>query len=225
VWPAYQDIITQRITYRHIYSSKLVLAYSPRKVLDIGCGSGALLSCLPPQVFSVGLERAEIQAKISVGNGCKNVVIANASRMPFSEAIFDGVCILEVMEHIDTKNSAGVLKEIKFILRKNGKMIMSVPFSNWLSNVLDPAWILGHRHYSAADLHQQITRAGLFVQDMWVKGGWWELSAMLNIYVSKWVFGKEMLFRAFFERKRRFEYDVNETGFATLFAIAEKREV
>jgi hypothetical protein len=49
--------------------------------------------------------------------------------------------------------------------------------------------------------------------------------AMINLYVSKWVFGKDMLFRAFFERKRQCEYDVNETGFATLFAVAEKRGI
>jgi 2-polyprenyl-3-methyl-5-hydroxy-6-metoxy-1,4-benzoquinol methylase len=225
VWPTYQDTITQRITYRHLYSSKLVLSRHPKKVLDVGCGSGALLSCLPSQVFGVGLEYTEAQAQISVSNGCKNIVIATAFKMPFAESTFDGVCILEVLEHIDIKHNEEVLKESKYILANNGKIIISVPFDSWLSKIMDPAWILGHRHYSTADLRRQITRTGFFVQEMRVKGGWWEMLAMINLYVSKWVFGKDMLFRAFFERKRQCEYDVNETGFATLFAVAEKRGI
>lgn len=225
MWPTYQDTITQRITYRHLYSSKLVLSQHPKRVLDVGCGSGALLSCLPPQVFSVGLEHTETHAQISASNGCKNIVIAKATKMPFAESIFDVVCILEVMEHIQIKDNQKVLKEITYTLKNNGKIIISVPFDSWPSKIMDPAWILGHRHYSAADLRRQITRTGLFVQEMRVKGGWWEMSSMLNIYVSKWVFGKEMLGRAFFERKRQREYDSRETGFATLFAVAEKREI
>lgn len=133
--------------------------------------------------------------------------------------------MLEVMEHINNKDNKEVLKQIKFILKNDGKLVISVPFNSWLSKIMDPAWILGHRHYSSADLRRQITRSGLFVQEIWVKGGWWEMSSMLNIYVSKWVFGKEMLGRAFFERKRQREYDSKETGFATLFAVAEKREI
>ena len=225
MWAKYQDSITQRVTYRHSYSSRLLLSNNPERVLDVGCGSGALLSCLPSKVFSVGLEYNEKNALNSFRNGIRNIVVADALKIPFGGSIFDSVCILEVIEHIASEDSQKVLKEIELVLKNQGLVVISVPFDHWLSKLMDPAWIFGHRHYSITNIRQQIACTGLVIRETHVKGGWWEMASMLNLYISKWFFGKEMLGRVYFERKRQCEYERIEKGFATLFAITEKRGI
>ena len=223
MWPKYSDNIEQRATYRHEFSAKLILKHHPKRVLDVGCGSGALLSFLPKRVFGVGIENTERRAAISLQNGFYAVVVADASKLPFENAIFDVVSMLEVLEHIPKNEVEVCLREIYNVMDSDATLVVSVPFGSWISRIADPAWILGHRHYSELELRELLRFSGLMVKKMQIKGGAWELIGMLNLYICKWIFGRAMVGRSFFERKRRCEYDMNKQGFATLFAIAKRQ--
>jgi ubiquinone/menaquinone biosynthesis C-methylase UbiE len=222
MWPRYSNSVAQRSTYRHNFSASLISQFNPNRVLDVGSGSGAGLSLLPKNIFSVGLENSERSANVSAQNLGVIVVVADASRLPFADAAFDVVSMLEVLEHIPISKVDLCLSEINYVMRDGGTAVISVPFGAWISKLADPAWIFGHRHYSKTALRELMFRAGLMVQDMQTKGGMYELLGMINLYICKWIFGRAMIAQSFFERNRRREYELKSQGFATLFVIAQK---
>lgn len=189
----------------------------------MGSGSGAVLSLLPNSIFSVGLENSERSANVSAQNGCRIVVVADASQLPFTDTVFDVVSMLEVLEHVPKNKVDLCLSEINHVMKDGGAAVISVPFGAWISKLADPAWIFGHRHYSETALREPMFRAGLMVQDLQIKGGMYELLEMINLYICKWLFGRAMIAQSFFEHNRRREYQLKSQGFATLFAIAVKQ--
>ena len=222
-WPKYSDNIEEQVTYRHLFSSKLILQYNPKIVLDIGCGSGALLSFIPAPIFCVGLERTEKKAIISLKNGVHNIVVADASQTPFKNMVFDSVSMLEVLEHMPANKQAESVKEIYRILKIDSELIISVPYNYWISKLLDPAWMLGHKHFLESEIKSLLSQNKFSIKFIEIKGGFWELTGMLNVYASKWIFGRTMVLRSVFEHRRRLEYEMYKEGIATLFAVGKKQ--
>lgn len=103
------------------------------EVLDIGCGkSAALLWAISPQIKrGVGID-------FKVPNTCSSNIetrqVTLDTSLPFADASFDVVTMLAVLEHIEYEQE--ILKEIHRILRKDGKLILTVP-SIWAQPVLE----------------------------------------------------------------------------------------
>jgi len=103
------------------------------KILDIGCGSGALLTLLPKnQKLIIGLDISKNQirfAKKLLGNNF--FIVGKAQNLPFKKGSFDYIFLIEVLEHIDPKEGTNILKNIKELLNDGGKLILTTP--NYLS--------------------------------------------------------------------------------------------
>jgi SAM-dependent methyltransferase len=98
------------------------------KILDIGCGTGETMSFvknLLPNSEVWGIDPSPVGVAFTRGRGHKLVKIAKAENLPFKNNIFDVVLILDVLEHI--KDEAGVLKEIKRVLKPGGKVLITGP--------------------------------------------------------------------------------------------------
>jgi len=88
-------------------------------VLDIGAREGGLKSWLPPDVRYQGID-------ITPEFERPDVIIRDISAgIPFPDATFDNVFILEVLEHLP--NPFGALSEIHRVLRPGGVLTLSVP--------------------------------------------------------------------------------------------------
>src|ERR1035437_1190034 len=79
------------------------------KVLNIGCFEG--------KMFSDKATNLDI-----IDNGAPNLVIANASKLPFDDKSFDTAVLSEVLEHVD--DPAAVLREA---MRVADSIAISVP--------------------------------------------------------------------------------------------------
>lgn len=192
-------------------------------VLDVGCSFAWFCKVaieekankvygIEPDPAKIALARQEApKAIISQGE---------AGFLNFPKNKFDLVTLFDVIEHVPANSESQVFSEIYKVLKPKGHLLISTPFDYWLSNIFDPAWYFGHRHYSKDKLTKLLKQAGFKVTYASVRGGFWEVFAMWVLYVSKWVFRMDMPFEEWFDKKRRVEYQ--NPGRVGIFVIAQK---
>ena len=98
----------------------MVLQLNPKKVLDIG-----------ESALSEIIKRSGFELEILNIKDCN----LEKDKIPFKENSFDLVIYAEVIEHL-RKNHFNSLREIKRILKPNGKIIFSTPNKNSLHRLL-----------------------------------------------------------------------------------------
>jgi ubiquinone/menaquinone biosynthesis C-methylase UbiE len=111
----------------------------PIAVLDIGCGTGALLRALgdrlPATVKLMGIDPAptmiEVGRKALRGQSNVRLEVASAEQLPFSDELFDLV-ISTVSFHHWAVQAAG-LREVSRVLRSRGRLVLVDHFATgWL---------------------------------------------------------------------------------------------
>lgn len=113
--------LVRAIECRHL--SKL--EFKP-PMLDIGCGDGLFASMFFEERIEYGIDISPTEAASAKKTGTyKNVMVANALNIPFKDESFTTVFSNCVLEHIPPIDD--VLKEISRILKKDGKLIFTVP--------------------------------------------------------------------------------------------------
>ncbi len=124
----------------------------PKKILDIGCGTGETLTFLKtifPNADLFGIDYSSKAVKFSKDRGHKNIFKAGANKLPFKKNTFDVILFLDVLEHID--DDFGAIKEAKRVLKSGGKIIITGPSLNFIWSDHDTNQ--GHkRRYSRKDL-------------------------------------------------------------------------
>lgn len=93
-------------------------------ILDFGCGSKPYEGMFVNASSYVGVD-----VKVS-GHDHKDSKVDyfyNGKRLPFNDESFDAVVCFEVLEHVFDIDE--VLKEIKRVLKPNGKFLLSTPFA------------------------------------------------------------------------------------------------
>lgn len=205
------------ITPRRIKpAADLTGSFRPERHLDIGCGSGLLLRELQGVVDCVGLERSERLARLCDVN---MVVIGDACNLPFVENTFDSVSALEVIEHMSAATLDAMICNLYGSLKIGGVATISTPFYDFRSIVCDPAWYFGHRHFSRLDLFRLFSSSrGWEWSFTEVKGGWWEIFTMLNYYILRYIFNKNIFMQDWFEKRRDLEYPKYSQAFTTIHA-------
>lgn len=98
------------------------------KVLDIGVGYGFLEKELVKSnisVYGIDISFNSIFRAKCLHKGI--FIVASAKAIPFKDNFFDVVCLPEVLEHLYDFESTFVMKEISRVLKKDGRLIISVP--------------------------------------------------------------------------------------------------
>lgn len=167
-------------------------------VLDLGCGEGRHMHAL----YYYAKRMHVVGADLGFKDLCKaragfeqypdmelnsrrsfSLVQSDATRLPFSDASFDGVICSEVLEHIPDYQCA--LDEICRVLKPGGTLAVSVPraWPEWICWKLSPDGYAdspgGHiRIFRTGVLRRDIQRRGLrFTHRHWAHGlhapYWW----------------------------------------------------
>lgn len=112
-----------------IYQNKLkFITASNDRVLDLGCGYGALLSSLSHHFKEVhGLDVEADRVKISKLRTGLPIVQADATNTPYPDKYFDLITIVDVMEHVPMGTQLLVMNEVRRILKSDGKVYLTVP--------------------------------------------------------------------------------------------------
>lgn len=198
-----------------------------KRVLNIGCGFGwCELNFLSRGVKQMaGIEISEEDLKTARENIIDEKVkfsVGSAIKAPFPDQSFNTVVSWEVIEHIPKNTENRMFVEVNRVLQPGGTFYLSTPHASFFSNILDPAWwLIGHRHYSRRQLASYAKKNGFEVIDVKIKGRWWMLFSVLNMYISKWILRREPLFKDVFSQKDHEEY-MAEDGFGDIFIKMKK---
>jgi 2-polyprenyl-3-methyl-5-hydroxy-6-metoxy-1,4-benzoquinol methylase len=199
-----------------------------KRVLNVGCGFGwCELNFLDRGVTKmVGIEISEKDlqaAKKHIQNDRVSFSVGSAIKLPFGDSTFDTVVSWEVIEHIPSKTETIMFAEVSRILAPRGVFYLSTPYATFFSNILDPAWwLVGHRHYSYRQLSKLAENNNFEVIDTKIKGKWWTLFSILNMYISKWMFRRSPIRSDIFSKKEHEEYMLDD-GFADIFIKFQKK--
>jgi ubiquinone/menaquinone biosynthesis C-methylase UbiE len=100
-----------------------------RRVLEVGCGTGLILSRLAQHADSAwGVDVSDGMVRVAKQRGL-SVVLGSVTDLPFADASFDLVCSFKVLAHVPDIGRA--LREIARVTKPGGQMVLE--FYNPLS--------------------------------------------------------------------------------------------
>jgi 2-polyprenyl-3-methyl-5-hydroxy-6-metoxy-1,4-benzoquinol methylase len=152
-------VARQRII-QDILQSRLKLP-SRSKVLDVGCGTGAILEMLATEFDAHGIDQSPLAIEFCKKRGLKNLHQCALEAFPQDTVDFDLVTFLDVIEHID--DDLAVLRLAHEILKPGGFALITVPAYKFLWSEHDEA---NHhkRRYGRAQLRGLLRSAGFTVK-------------------------------------------------------------
>lgn len=131
------------------------------RILDVGCGTGANLEMLARFGDAQGVDVSDDALAFCRERGLRNVHRGAAESLPFAGEEFDLVTALDVVEHLD--DDLGGLREMRRVLRPDGRALLFVPAFMWLWGVQDD--VSHHRRrYTVPELRATVEAAGLAVE-------------------------------------------------------------
>jgi dolichyl-phosphate beta-glucosyltransferase len=131
------------------------------RLVDLGAGSGGVTAMLgwPPDLTLVVEGNAALALEAQRRHAL-TVVQSDLSRIPLQDATASVVCLLDVIEHLDSPGAT--LLEARRVLVPNGRLIVNVPGHPRLWSAADEA--LGHvRRYTRESLRAELQGAGFDV--------------------------------------------------------------
>ena len=220
----YSNSLEARFTARHQKCIDLCGNVKNKTILNIGCFNGWFEQAMNKQKVKriVGIDIDPRFLKIAKRNAPQaNIRKMSALKLAFPKNSFDIVTMFDVIEHLPAGKEALALKEVYKGIKPKGKLIISTPNSHFFANIFDPAWYFGHRHYKKRELTEIIRSCGFEIDKTETKGGFFEIIAMILLYIFKWLFKREIPKKQLFDKMRKREYlEPTYSGFATLFVEA-----
>ena len=101
-----------------------------KRHLDIGCGPGTLVGSMARSGLSIGVDIAKDQigyANHKYGKPSKQFMPISEGSLPFSDASFDVVTLIEVIEHLTRAQGCRLLTEIHRTLEPGGTCLVTTP--------------------------------------------------------------------------------------------------
>lgn len=143
-----------------IIQNRLALPHDA-KVLDIGCGTGAVLAEFVRLYEAYGTDTSPIAIDYCHKRGIANAFHCALETFPLSDLRFDLITFLDVIEHVD--EDVGLLKQACHRIRQNGHILVTVPAYEFLWSQHDD---LNHhkRRYTKSTLIHVLRESGLTVE-------------------------------------------------------------
>ena len=87
-----------------------------------------------------------------------------------------------------------------------------------MSNTVNPAWWIGHRHYTKSDIYKMTQSGNLQIISFYIRGGIIDAVGKIIYYMNTWFFRNKESVNMMLDMARDFDY-ARDQGFTTLFGI------
>lgn len=138
-------------------------AGSKERILDVGSGTGAVLTELRKLGWAGGVDFSQLAMEFCQERGLPNLVVGNAETLPVRGEAIDVVISLDTLEHVPDDEAA--VSEIARTLKPGGVLILNVPAFKWLWGPHDVA-LMHHRRYTKRQVRDLLTRHGLKLEKL-----------------------------------------------------------
>ena len=116
-----------------------------KNILDVGCGTGAILEQLGNPGKNVGIDLAPEAISFCRERGLNNVRQGDICALPFADASFDAVICSSVLYHQWVGDVEGAVREMHRVLRPSGVLLINVPAFRFLHSAHDEAVMTARR--------------------------------------------------------------------------------
>jgi ubiquinone/menaquinone biosynthesis C-methylase UbiE/catechol 2,3-dioxygenase-like lactoylglutathione lyase family enzyme len=126
-WDASYDVRTTRGHWQRarLEAAIRLVGDGPGSLLEVGVGSGRLLSALAGRGWDVtGIDAAPRMVELARGRlPDAKLEVARAEELPFADASFDAVVAIGVLEYVDLEES---LRQLARVLRPGGRAVLGL---------------------------------------------------------------------------------------------------
>ena len=127
--------------------------------LDVGCGTGGMLSALEGRGVWVGVDAEPLALAFCRKRGLARLSQGSALALPFRDGAFDVCLCLDVLYHRAVASDVAALGECHRVLKAGGLLIVTDSALAWLRSAHDAA-VHGARRYTRTELVARIRAAG-----------------------------------------------------------------
>ncbi len=199
---------------------------SSKTIVDVGSSFGWLekeLLNIDKSIKIIGVEPDPSAVDFSNKNikGAK-FLVGDALNLPVKSKSAGIVTLFDVIEHVPKGTELEALAEVNRVLKPKGLLFLSTPNSTLFMNMLDLAYIFGHRHYKQTKLKSLLKKSGFKIVESTIKGGYWFSFYLIWLYITKRITGNFLPRNRFLEKMEASEFVSNNTGLHTHFIVAQK---
>jgi SAM-dependent methyltransferase len=136
------------------------------ELLDAGCGTGGTTTALRRFGNVVGIDLAwEALAPARARGLAGRLARASIEDLPFADAAFDVATSFEVIYHLGVGSDANALRELRRVLKPDGRLLLRVPAHDWLRGEHDRLVHTRHR-YTRSEVAEKLSDAGFAVEQL-----------------------------------------------------------
>ncbi len=134
-----------------------------KKIIDVGCGTGAILQRLGNSEKNVGIDLSPLAIAFCRDRGLDNVLEGDMCAMPFANESFDAAICSSVLYHQWVTDVGRALREIHRVLRPNGVLLINVPAFRFLHSAHDDA-VMTARRFRKPELYHLLLENGFTIR-------------------------------------------------------------
>jgi len=179
--------------------------------------------------LSIGSKNTQFaNINLDVDPSTKADIIAAVQNLPFKSNPFELIFFTDIIEHLPKGEEVRALREINRVLKNDGELILTTPYSSFLFTNLDPAfWIRNHRHYSLDEIKKLLEKSGFNAICIFTSGGLWACLSNLwycvLIYPLRKIFNINLKIPYFLQQLEDNEYQLcRERNGYTIFLVGTK---
>ena len=160
-----------------------------KQILDVGCGTGAILERLGNPERNIGIDLAPEAISFCRQRGLENVRQGDICALPFTDASFDAVICSSVLYHEWVVDVDRAVREMRRVLRPHGVLLINVPAFRFLHSAHDDAVITARRFRKS-----EIRR---LLKDFWIRRLTYWTTLLFPLAVVARTFGGSKMGRDF----------------------------